>query len=61
MKRILFVDDEARILGGLQRMLRPLRDRWDMVFAPGGPAALQELAHGPFDVVVSDMRMPEVD
>ena len=61
MKRILFVDDETRILDGLQRMLRPLRDRWEMVFAPGGPAALQELARGSFDVVVSDMRMPEVD
>ncbi|HEU4628102.1 MAG TPA: response regulator [Gemmatimonadaceae bacterium] len=59
--RVLFVDDEARILDGLQRMLRPLRDRWEMVFAPGGPAALQVLEHGPFDVIVSDMRMPEVD
>jgi hypothetical protein len=27
---ILFVDDEPRILGGLRRMLRTHRDRWDM-------------------------------
>ena len=33
MKRILFVDDEAGILDGLKRMLRPMRTEWDMSFA----------------------------
>ena len=32
-----------------------------MVFALGGPAALEEMAKAPFDVVVSDMRMPGMD
>ncbi len=32
-----------------------------MVFAPGGEAALAELRKEPFDVVVSDMRMPGMD
>lgn len=41
MKRVLFVDDEARILDGLRRMLRPMRNEWQMEFAPGGEAALQ--------------------
>lgn len=59
--RILFVDDEARILDGLQRMLRPLRNRWEMVFAPGGAAAMEALEGAAFDVVVTDMRMPDVD
>ncbi len=61
MKRILFVDDEMKILEGLQRMLRPERHRWDMAFAPGGPAALSMLAAAPFDVIISDMRMPGMD
>ncbi len=61
MKRILFVDDEAAILRGLQRMLRPLRDQWAMQFAEGGPAALELLATQTFDVVVSDVRMPGMD
>lgn len=30
MKRILFVDDQPDILGGLQRMLRRQRREWDM-------------------------------
>lgn len=61
MKRILFVDDEVKILEGLQRMLRPQRQRWEMAFAPGGEAALSMLEAAPFDVIVSDMRMPGMD
>ncbi len=61
MIKILFVDDEVRILDGLQRMLRPQRDKWEMVFAPGGVAALALLEKSLFDVVVSDMRMPGID
>jgi putative nucleotidyltransferase with HDIG domain len=61
MKRILFVDDEVKVLEGLQRMLRPQRNEWEMAFAPGGEAALEMLAAAPFDVVVSDMRMPGMD
>ena len=60
-QRILFVDDEPRILDGLQRMLRPLREEWDMAFVGGGVEALERLAQAPFDVVVSDMRMPGMD
>ncbi|OJF14245.1 response regulator [Couchioplanes caeruleus] len=55
---VLFVDDEPRILGGLRRMLRTHRDRWDMSFAEGGEAALAALRERPCDVIVSDYRMP---
>lgn len=61
MKRILFVDDEVRILEGLRRMLRPMRNEWEMEFALGGQAALDLMAASPFDVIVSDMRMPGLD
>ena len=61
MKRIIFVDDEPKILDGIRRMLRPMRREWEMVFAGGGEAALAELEAAPFDVVVSDMRMPGMD
>jgi len=61
VKRILFVDDEPKILEGLQRMLRPMRDAWDMQFAEGSEVALNDLKQQPFDVVVTDMRMPGMD
>ncbi len=61
MKRILFVDDEPMILEGLRGLLRRYRREWDVVFAGGGEQALTECAQGPFDVVVSDMRMPGMD
>lgn len=59
--RILFVDDEMAILDGLRDLLRKERRRWDMVFAVGGLEALEELARQPFDVIVSDIRMPGMD
>lgn len=61
MTRILFVDDEPRVLDGLRRSLLAKRGQWDMAFAVGGAAALEELERAPFDVLVTDMRMPEVD
>ncbi|MGA9884830.1 MAG: response regulator [Candidatus Acidiferrales bacterium] len=61
MNRILFVDDEPKILEGLQRTLRSQRHEWEVAFASGGEAALTMLSAAPFDVVVSDMRMPGMD
>ncbi|MGH9595044.1 MAG: HDOD domain-containing protein, partial [Bryobacteraceae bacterium] len=61
MKRILFVDDEPRILDGLQKMLQPHEDQWEMAFAPGGQAGLAMMEAASFDVIVSDMRMPGMD
>ena len=61
MKRILFVDDDNKILDGIRRALHADRQRWDLHFAVGGEAALQACEAGSFDVVVSDMRMPGMD
>jgi HD-like signal output (HDOD) protein len=59
--RALFVDDEPRILDGLRRSLRSKRLEWDMAFAGDGAEALELLGQAPYDVVVSDMRMPGMD
>jgi putative nucleotidyltransferase with HDIG domain len=60
-RRILFVDDEPMVLKGLQRSLRKMRNEWEMVFASSSKEALELLDTGPFDVIVSDLRMPEMD
>src|SRR5688572_11796143 len=42
-------------------MLRNMRNEWDMEFVDSGARALERMAQTPFDVVVSDMRMPGMD
>jgi HD-like signal output (HDOD) protein len=61
MIRILFVDDEPRILDGIRRSMYCMRDEWHTRFSGSAAAALQELAIVPADVVISDMRMPGMD
>ncbi len=60
-RRILFVDDEPMVLMGLQRTLRKMRQDWDMTFVSSGREALEVLGKKPMDVIVSDLRMPEMD
>lgn len=60
-RRILFVDDEPNVIDGLRRMLRSMRDRWEMYFAGSGEEALKILEATPIDVIVADMRMPQMD
>jgi putative nucleotidyltransferase with HDIG domain len=57
-RKILFVDDEPMVLQGLKRMLRGMQNEWDMVFAESGEEALAILGATPFEVMVTDMRMP---
>jgi len=58
--KILFVDDEERILQGMKRSLRRKARDWEMIFCCGGREALEQLEREPCDVIVSDMRMPEM-
>ena len=59
--RVMFVDDEPAILAGLRNLLYKERHRWDMVFVDEGESALEAQRAQPFDVVISDMRMPGMD
>ena len=61
MKRILFVDDEPNLLDALERMLRHQRRDWEMAFVGSGKQALALLESRPFDVIVSDVLMPEMN
>lgn len=61
LKQILFVDDEPILLEGLKRSLRSMRNHYTMTFSASSEEALKVLAQTPYDVVVSDMRMPKMD
>ena len=56
---LLFVDDEPNILSALQRLFRPAGYR--IYTAPGGAEGLAVLERERVDLVVSDMRMPQMD
>ena len=60
-RRILFVDDDEHLLAGLRRGLRSMRHSWEMAFVRGGVEAFARFRERPFDVVVTDMRMPDLD
>ncbi len=60
-KRILFVDDEPNVLAGMMRMLRSLRNKLDISFTESGKEALHLMDDKPFDIIISDMRMPGMD
>ena len=56
---ILFVDDEPSILSALRRLFRPCGYR--ILMAESGAAALALMDEHAIDLVLSDMRMPEMD
>ncbi|WP_456406116.1 HD domain-containing phosphohydrolase [Thiolapillus sp.] len=56
---VLFVDDEINVLNAYKRALRK---RYNLDLASSGKEALQMLKeHGEYAVIVSDMRMPEMN
>lgn len=57
--KILFVDDEPILLQGYQRSLR--KDLQISTAVGGAAALLLVKQEGPFGVIVSDMRMPEMN
>ncbi|MFY0641833.1 MAG: response regulator [Bermanella sp.] len=59
VNKILFVDDEPQMLTALQRVFRG--KQFDVITANSGAEALAILKEEPFDVIISDMRMPEMD
>ena len=61
MTRLLIVDDDPFVRETLLHVLAHRRPEWDLVGADGGRAALDELERSPCDIIISDMRMPEMD
>lgn len=58
-EKILFVDDEQNVLDAYQRNLR---SNFEVVTITSGMEAIKLLQDaGPFPVIVSDYRMPEMD
>lgn len=61
MKRILFVDKDAQVLADLEHTMHGMQHEWEMDFIDNTAEALTSFRHGPYDIVVSEMRMPKMD
>jgi len=61
MKKVLIVDDDHGFLLSLQDMCRERVDAFQIVTAGNGKEALAVLASQPIDLVVTDLKMPEMD
>ena len=57
-KRILIVDDEAKVAFFLQESFESLGRNYQVVRTESGESALEEMEQKPFDVVITDLRMP---
>lgn len=57
--KLLLVDDEKSILDSLYRFCR--QRKWDALRANSGAEGLEVLKENTVDVIVSDMRMPNMD
>ncbi len=59
--RVIFVDDEPRVLEGIARMLSMQGKDWQADYATSAELALTRLEAEPADIVVTDLRMPGGD
>ncbi len=60
LKRILFVDDDTNVLASIRRSVHKFK-HFKLSYANKPSEALELVKRSCFDVVISDMRMPEMD
>jgi CheY-like chemotaxis protein len=60
-KRVLVVDDEDKILFVVRHALARLDGNCHVSTAANGQEALELARAAPFDLVITDLRMPEMD
>ena len=58
-KNILVIDDEELVTESLKRLLK--KEGYSVIIAASGKEAMEYVSKSDFDLIVSDVRMPEVD
>jgi CheY-like chemotaxis protein len=61
MNRVLIVDDEIRFLQSIVAGLASYNDRFNVLTAVNGRSALEIIEREKIDLLVTDLRMPEMD
>jgi CheY-like chemotaxis protein len=60
-KKVLVVDDEETLTWSMTKTLAKDTEKYEIIIANTGTDALQILEKGPIDVVVTDIRMPDIN
>lgn len=61
MTKIIFVDDDPMLLASTRRQLHRKLDNCELLFFCNASDALESMSIQPADIVLSDLRMPEMD
>jgi CheY-like chemotaxis protein len=60
-RRILIVDDEPKVAFFFQQHLDLVDENYQAKAVNSGAAALEELQHNDYDLMITDLRMPQMD
>ena len=58
-KKILVIDDEELVIESLRKLLN--KKGYDVSIAKNGVGAMRKIEEGDFDLIVSDIRMPDIN
>ena len=58
-KKILVIDDEKLVVESLKKLLK--REGYDANIAKNGTEAMEQIQKNDFDLIVSDIRMPDIN
>jgi len=58
-KKILVIDDEKLVVESLKKLLK--REGYDANIAKNGTEAMAQIKESDFDLIVSDIRMPDIN
>jgi CheY-like chemotaxis protein len=60
LKRVLVVDDEDDLTWSISKHLAKDKDKYELICVNSGKKALEVLSQVPVELVISDIRMPEI-
>jgi CheY-like chemotaxis protein len=61
LKKVLIVDDEETLTWSMAKSLSKDKDKYEVVIANNGKEALTLLKNNKIDLVISDIRMPDIN
>jgi DNA-binding NtrC family response regulator len=61
LKKVLIVDDEETLTWSLAKSLSKDKDKYEVIIANNGREALAKLEKNKIDLVITDIRMPDIN